>query len=819
MATANEIFGMVGAAKAFSSASYSLIESGDDATSKQIRRLKQQRDEATTDKEKRKLDKKIKRLERWNRNVKNVENGTTWFLTKLMSYLDISIETLIDFISKLIVNLLPSLEVSVKLLLLSNIKRMLSCSIDPMIPDVWRVDGMVFNEALIDPRQILTSGPHSKWGKYNYFGTYLDGSMTSGFELPNATFARALDMNAFLWYARNSSRLFVSPNIVNSSNITEFFDDVTSETTLYNTHVFREKPTRPFIEGCTFKASNNANTTFLCEYVTPRGEMVIVPATDRWTGLTWYKDRTDIYGKRNKDTDFVDLTGKRYDNSKPLFNIEYLGASASDASYPEGNFRFRILPKPFSTAGGFIVDLENNVTTIGEAIGHASEELFGNEILSQPNYKFRGIQSPIPYAARFNGDGLYDKNGKYTVNYFKYTISEGEHTYDGRIEYGIGNVATMYFHKKSKAFEIVGNTVPMSDILTECYPGLTVYEFNYDYVVSMKLFDEKSIAINIIDSLMNINLPNPFKRGLGGPDGDNGDAIIDADQTRIDAYVDKLIENMIDNEDHEYTDCFYTFSNEDYDQMELKTANLVANGNFVTDTSKGGITEIYDILDAYDADATLDERIETISLALRKAKDACGLSDEHGNVGKVDDYATSVSNESSGSGMGFIDQLVRFLISAIVNAILTPKVLLLIQVNRKLMGQELMERAPENLAKSRIPDTVDILNGLQGLLKGVIREVVDTIHKEILRLILEKLSEMMAQFIKNLGAEYAMKWAALLKLILSCFKRNRSTIDGNANNISNMGGYTDSIQTIIDQIDRADIDNMVDEIIPQTNKC
>ena len=39
--------------------------------------------------------------------------------------------------------------------------------------------------------------------------------------------------------------------------------------------------------------------------------------------------------------------------------------------------------------------------------------------------------------------------------------------------------------------------------MIECYPGLTVYEFNYDYVMSIRLFDAKSIASALFDALFN----------------------------------------------------------------------------------------------------------------------------------------------------------------------------------------------------------------------------------------------------------------------------------------------------------------------------
>jgi hypothetical protein len=144
------------------------------------------------------------------------------------------------------------------------------------------------------------------------------------------------------------------------------------------------------------------------------------------------------------------------------------------------------------------------------------------------------------------------------------------------------------------------------------------------------------------------------------------------------------------------------------------------------------------------------------------------------------------------------------------------------QVNRMLMGTYAMPTNPDEPILDRYKfNKEDLLNGLNGLLEGVIREIIDTVHRELLRLILERLSEMMASFIQKLGTEYAMKWVLLLKQLLACFKKNKNTLNGSegyGNNLYN-NQYTDTINNIIDQVDYADIDTLVDEIMPNTNPC
>ena len=847
MANATDIYGLIGAAKAFNSSVAYSLDLDVDATDKKIAELEEEL-KTKVGKEAKKIQRDIKRLKMRNKltNLQaKASKAATDFLTKICSYMDIGIATIIKWLSKVIVEILPPLEVTVKLILLSNIKKMVNCAMDPRIPNYWREEGVYFNEAMLDPRMILKASPYSKWGKYNYFGTYYDKEKL--IERETFELARADDMNAFLWFAKNCVN-FVEPNIV-GEDLSEYFDLPQGATgiTLFNTHEFKEKKDRRFVVGSTFKY-DNGNTTFLCIKKDIRTNGVfytIVPATDKREGINWYKDRNSISD-----------TGERYElnpyKSKPLFNIEYIGVHRDDSPYstlyPDGNFKFRILPKPFSTAGGFIVNLKNNINTLSDMANSVTDvypvvgtEIYAINTITGNPLRFEGIQSPIPYTARFDEYGIYDKRGRYSIDMRKYyVVQDNDFSNDYIIYYDIINVngavgeqpiAYLKFNKESKIFSLVDaktgdnhqitekdvSFTTAAQILTECYTGNTVYEFNYDYVVSMRLFDAKEIATGIVDSLMNIHAPNPFKRSRQDENGNDADTVTNTDQIRIDSYVDKLVEKMIDTEDGEYTDCFYSFSNEDYGRMEQDVADKVANSTLATDSGTDSIQAIYDVIDSYDADATLNERIETISLALTKAANACGFSDAGdlgGNVGS--DYSTSGGEKESIEN--FITQAVKFLTSAIVNSILTPKVLMLIQVNRMMMGTDAIPKSKEEFLERYNFNVEQLLDSLYGVLSGIIKEIINTIQKELLRLILVRLREMMNAYLKRLGHEYAMKWVLLLKQLISCFKLSREKGNASDNRLySNQ--YKDAINNIIDKVDYADIDVLIDEIIPKTNPC
>lgn len=830
--SAAQIYGQIGAAKAFSSSvSYSL---GLDIKRNEgkIADLESQFNGGENDKKTAKRIKRLKRQNQFQTASRQVSNSTTQFLTKLASYLDIPIQTIIEFIAYTITGVLPLLEESVKMLLLTNIKRMVSCAVDPTIPDEWRKHGVLLNETEIDPRNILKASPFSKWGKYCFFGCYDTEKDENGKErqVPKDVYelARAEDMNAFLWFTKNKGK-FVTANVVSPCD--EFFDCDTG-TTLYNTDVFKEKEGHKYLPGSVFKQSQNANTIFLCEKkeeVDDTNEYTILPVSESWVGVNWY---SSAYNSANKNK-----TERKYSSEEGLFNIEYVNATDATSltpRYRDGNFKFRILPQPFTTGGGFVMDLYNNMNTLSDMAGISSAtELIGSELSELANnykYKFTGIQSPIPYTARFNGDGVYDKKGKYSIDTLKYNVVEEDNsTTANTITYSIFRygstddseiVGKLTFDKKTKKFEITPSGHDISEILTECYFGKTVYEFNFDYVMGMRLFDARSIAIGIVDALMNFQFP--VKNTDNNNEDDN--SLSDVDQIKINTYVNNLVEKMIQSEDtEEFTDCFYNFSNTDYEKMEQDVANKVARNISFNNGEDSEINAVYDIINAYNADATLEEREETITLALTKAAQVCGFTNDS-TIGSsqsiINNTAGALSEERDLTG-DFIKKAVSYLITSIVQSILTPKVIMLIQVNRQMMGSDafsLTERK-SSLTKLANNDIEEVLNAISGILKSIIRQVIDTVQKELLRVILERLSEVMTGYIRKLGTEYAMKWVLLLKELLKCFKRDKSKIrDNNYDRLGNTQ-YTDAINNILDQVDYADIDTLVDELIPNTNPC
>ena len=154
------------------------------------------------------------------------------FLIQLLKHLGITREDLELWLTNFLVYTLPALEIGVKAILLTNLKNMISCSVDPRIPEKYRkrhkkpIDyntsqeyGIDINIESIDYMDKLSINPLGEFGSNWYFG--LEGVEDS------YKFARADDMDAFLWFVIHKGKF---PNSAKISNISDLENNYHSET-------------------------------------------------------------------------------------------------------------------------------------------------------------------------------------------------------------------------------------------------------------------------------------------------------------------------------------------------------------------------------------------------------------------------------------------------------------------------------------------------------------------------------------------------------------------------------------------------------------
>jgi hypothetical protein len=373
----------------------------------------------------------------------------------------------------------------------------------------------------------LSVSPKSKAGAEYYFG--LEGT-TSSYQ-----FARADDMDAFLWFVKNKGKFPMASEISEISDFTnsEWGATGTSGDSLYSEVklAFENSPSK-ILEGNTFRYSGE-NTIEEDDYNHPKvvsmclesfrnkdlniTSNTILPVSDDPDSVNWYIRRADQLAKNigigwnSKKAKSATKSGRDYSKERAICNLQFLESlPESDlAGLIDNKFRFTILPKPYI---------------------HIPDIAHG-----EPPWRFKKIL--------FNAKGELDSNGKLTLG----EIPTGK-TYDEATKSIIikGTGYELQLNVKTGKIKRISpeKAEDMVKYLVECYPGLTVYEFNYDYVMGMRLFDAKTIATTLLDSLVNMRLGLGVNVSLGN-------------QENVDKLND-IIKNVIESDDIYINDGAYT---------------------------------------------------------------------------------------------------------------------------------------------------------------------------------------------------------------------------------------------------------------------
>ena len=710
------------------------------------------------------------------------------YLLQLLEHAAITYEDLKAFLTDFLIYVLPALEIGVKTILLTNLKTMVSCSIDPRIPEQYRKRhkspsvsttpneyGIDIDIESIDFLDKLSVSPLSKTGHNMYFGQ--DG-VDDVYK-----FARADDFDAFLWFVMHKGK-FPMPSKVKVEG-DSFSDNVhgigeykvePKDGTLLNVLTLTSDPKKSssILPGNTFTydAASPGVLSMCIEAIRNDEDKIIkntlVPTSDDLTSVNWYIRRKDqltsnifgSYAYAEREREYVDgkkrTTGVKtkgksrdYEKEKAICNLQYIDSAFGDQELlgvANNKFRFTILPKPYI-----------HVPNLSKG---------------EPPWRFIKL--------RFDASGNYDSNGKYTIvdvekeyksedgksAVIEIKGTEEEDTVNIKIAYKSGKVTVGDNNSDADRKKLIKH-------LVECYGGLTVYEFNYDYVMGMKLFDAKVLAATLLQTLVNTQIGINLSLGPKHQDATEK--------------IKSIIKSIVNADDSELNDCYFSFDNSKYDALleaaEAKRAKRQQFGNVTKDA--GLFDSFNDILKEYDNATELHERKEILSRAIQQA--AVTISD---GSEEEDKYDVQYS---------FVFDLIENLILAIMNAILSPKVLMLLEVNQRLMGGTWKKFT-----------VADLIKAMRSIIEAIVKEVRDLLIQEFLKLLMKQLhslKELMGRIVTRERLEYYSE-------VIDNIIKNCPLIW-----FSFGGGQL--LDTKLDTVDYADIDlsspNKNEE--PTTNAC
>lgn len=608
-------------------------------------------------------------------------------------------DILITIISGFISMELPALEVAVKGVLLTNIKNLLTCSLNPFITDDILREGIVFDLSQIDITDKLKYSPLSQKGKYYYFGCDMCHS--------------AIDVR----------------------------DTCTKKSNLFKNTL------GGFIPTSTASEWKGSDFDCLLWYMKNR-------ATKRevWSRDPNEKPKT-VTEKENKKDGIVTLEFNESSRSiknaegQPLFlQTPYLNAlhvfigNAQEImgnNYKSYENELSDIEEQLYFINGKIDNLQKSINKVNNKLAKIDEQLKNNKIEYDDYQRQYGLLS----------DKLTD--------------------YENNMDNLEGEIRILY-EKKAKSLQKLKNALQdkaYRKIDTNYYYHKTLIEFNTDYVNSLRLFDSKVLAARLIDSLtglLSIDLDLSYKQLL------------------IRNEINKMVSAVIESDDAVVNDCFFSFSNDEYNSM-LQKSEYNKMGLYSSDgTNTSGVTidadSLLQQLNGIDSSATKEE-INTIIKG--------SITELSKQLSKADYLETDKVN--FGLQINFIEKLMNNLANVIAQSILSPKVYLLILINLKLLGQDVNFNLEGFIEK------------FKQLITNLLRAIRDYLINYLVDKLMSKLSDLVKEIAIKMNIEQAQYYARLLKKLIDSIKSKGNGMDFNIDNVDYADIYQQEVKNNTDK--------------------
>lgn len=298
----------------------------------------------------------------------------------------------------------------------------------------------------------------------------------------------------------------------------------------------------------------------------------------------------------------------------------------------------------------------------------------------------------------------------------------------------------------------------------------TVFEFNFDYIMSLKLFDSKTLVAQIINAVA----------GVGNHAEVN---ILSLSHEVIAAQVKEIVTKVIENEDEvNVNDCYYSFSNEEHDRL-LSIA-----------------------MERYRGNTTIANNDEEISEEIRKISTA--PKDEQKD--KINDAFKYVSKKLSTQDytnkyeMGIEESIIRkFLEETVLQItlqVLSPKVMLLYAINEKILNPE----------TSGTVGIFEFFKKFSNLILSLVKQIYEMVMEYIAEFLMRELKNILYLFIEKIMLEKIVYYTMLIEQLIT----NCATGVGNLS--LNFNGKRNN-PLVIEDVKGADI--VPTQVKPTTTEC
>ncbi len=619
-------------------------------------------------------------------SVSNTYGGLTLTLNPFQFVMAIlqriaGFDRIVEFLSETVVYGLPSLESTMKIALLDSMKDLFSCSINPIIGETLINEGVVLDLSSIDLLNVLDRcplGTENEQGKNNGSFFYFD---TERFTIPDQL-EKCRDLNAVIWYVKHRA---------------------IDRTVWYG-----------------------------YEYQDGEHEVLSAAVGSNVATKASLKDGIITLEYVDNASDLVDSQNNRMPNQSVINNslhvfigntkgISQISVPSSD-DIADKTAGFVSVSDKLSE---ILLEMEEELKNVPK-IEEESELQCNIDIVKKIKNALKNgtqISSVVPDLPVDSSNGNYylSVGGRrvyitpYTYTHTKHDLAQANQQMSAQMS----NAAASYvFRTPSENY----------------YYNKSLFEFNTDYITSVKFFDSKVLAAQILDIMtgcLTFGLNLPFEECLI--------------RNEIDKMLQKIVERDVTTT---VSDCFFTFTNDEYnrllDETEKERIGRYTGGTYaygsVIDYNK-----IYEELNKVSSSATKSEEVSTFKHAVNEVSRT--IKSENHN--ESDKYSLNYE---------FLNNLLRGLTLSMVYGIIIPKDYLLMAINLKVMGRE---------------PNFDITSFVE-MFKSMLINVVQSISDEILVKMRDWLVSLVKELVARLADRLLMEQSGYyIQLLMGCMRAFR----------------------------------------------
>lgn len=582
-------------------------------------------------------------------------------------------DRIVNFLSELSVYGLPVIEDSVKITIVEALKGLFSCSINPVIGEELINNGVVLDLSKIDLLNIMNRCPLDNENsmqkiKGAFFYSGVD-DMTIPDQLEGCS-----DLNAVIWFVKHRS---------NDRTVWYGYKTQGDE------HELLTMDTQPSAEHGVITMEYSENASQL----------------------------KDSIGNEMP-------TQVPHGNCLHVFIGNTKGVSESTTPYPSSNEileevqDFRDVSNTLANVLGEIEIQSSETTDIAEKTALSCEASVVRKITN-------AIENGVPIEHVIPGMLTDDDTGKkfFTVGGKKITLSLNTYT---KSKNDIANEMIELNERRRNYVENYSYREPSQNY----YYHKTLFEFNTDYIMSVKFFDSKVLASQIVDILTGC-----FDFSLN----------ISFEERLVRDEVEKMLSKIIETGDTTVSDCFFSFSNDDYNLMVDKTERE-RMGEYTGDNSSYGsqinYNTIYEELNSISNSASLSEQVTTITHAMNTISRTI----------KPEIYTESKEYELN---YEFLNNLLKGLTLSLVYNIISPKIYMLMAINLKILGRQ------PNF------DLSTFLETFKSMIINVVRGISNKIMEEMREWLVSLVQDLVVRLEDRLLMEQAEYY---IRLLSSCIR-------------------------------------------------